>query len=174
MTRRVLALSLLLASCAAGPSGADGGEGSSDVEVFPDPDAGDVRDAGDTIDSGHSNDAGGGLDAGAPTVAGQCRRDSDCGTGDCTESAPGGFCVGCGDDGDCAAGHACSDFGSCNRECTADADCPTGLRCNTTAGACVLKSCGTCPAGTVCSGGFCRRPACDAACVTCVEGSCVD
>ena len=84
------------------------------------------------------------------------------GISSCSATAPGGVCNGCGSDNDCPAGTTCGQAGACVRDCTTDAQCSVGKRCNAQ-GLCVLRACSAqvlCPAPYVCSGNFCRRPAC--------------
>jgi hypothetical protein len=98
------------------------------------------------------------------TRAGQCFANAHCASGTCVATAPGGFCECSG--GSCGEGPAdeCT-FGSCLETCSTTSDCSPGLRCNTSAGVCALRSCsssGTCGDYHSCEDGFCRRTPCSA------------
>lgn len=103
------------------------------------------------------------------TRAGQCFTNSHCASGTCVATAPGGFCQ-C-DGSSCSEGPAdeCT-FGSCLATCSTTSNCTPGLRCNTSAGVCALRSCDSsaaCGDYHSCEGGFCRRIPCSAgACPT--------
>jgi hypothetical protein len=113
-----------------------------------------------------------GTEAGDVRPAGQCRSDGDCGPGQtCTMTAPGGLCAGCGTADDCPDPLAFECFmGTCQRTCSEDTDCPAGYECKSV-GRCGLIACsGSCPPPYVCSGGFCRRPACSGTPPECPAG----
>jgi hypothetical protein len=105
---------------------------------------------------------------------GQCKSNSDCSgpAAECSMSAPGGICMGCGSATDCGnpLEFECTGVGSCRAYCTSDEDCPWGLRCTAT-NTCALISCtSSCPSPYVCTSGYCRRPACSTTPPTCPTG----
>lgn len=116
--------------------------------------------------------------ADAPTDAsdrppGQCTQDDDCAgpNAACSMSAPGGICLGCGQDSDCGNP---LDFecyaAACRRYCAGDEDCPLGMECSANL-YCKLMNCSSsCPPPYVCHGGLCRRPECSSASPQCPDG----
>ncbi|MCK5689363.1 hypothetical protein KAI87_08840, partial [Myxococcota bacterium] len=121
------------------------------------------------------------------TVAGQCVDNGDCtGGSECNVTAPGGICGSCMASNDnCAPNHSCTAYGSCNRICDYDEDCPEGMRCSGT-GLCAVEYCvgGVCPSPLFgCpddnDSGMCIRVDCSGgtACptdTTCTNGVCVE
>ena len=69
---------------------------------------------------------------GAPTGT-ACTADSDCASGTCVMSFPGGYCAeSCADGGACPAKTTCDAIGAaayCLATCTADSDCRSGYVC---------------------------------------------
>lgn len=104
---------------------------------------------------------------------GQCAQDSDCSgpMANCSMSAPGGICLGCGTDSDCGNPLEFECYTTtCRRFCVDDEDCPLGKQCSSN-GYCNLISCSaSCPAPYVCGSGFCRRPQCASTTPQCPTG----
>lgn len=104
---------------------------------------------------------------------GQCANNADCSgpAATCSMAAPGGICMGCGQDSDCGNPLEFECYsGACRRYCTDDEDCPSGLECSANL-YCKLISCSSgCPAPYVCGGNFCNRPTCAATTPQCPDG----
>lgn len=165
------------------PADARAADARLDV-VPPDADLQDARvdpTADGAFDAGPARDAAADArppdpsDAGPARLRGQCAVAADCPSGDCSRSAPGGFCLGA----PCPPGHELNEGGGCSRPCGDAADCPLGLRC--TRGLCALVRCdvdAACQPPYDCIDGFCRRPSCDpGACpasLHCVRSICVE
>ena len=121
----------------------------------------------DVVDSGPEPDA-------SNRPPGQCAQSSDCSgpTATCSMAAPGGICMGCGQDSDCGnpLEYECTAVGSCRRYCNTDEDCPLGLECSANQ-YCKLINCSSgCPAPYVCGGSFCNRPECASTSPQCPDG----
>jgi hypothetical protein len=108
---------------------------------------------------------------------GQCYLSSHCASGSCAANGPGGICS-CAGAAACPATFECGPFSSCTHSCSDDADCVRGMRCNSSSGTCVLKTCSStsdCLSPLVCrplsSGGtqYCLRAQCDT--TACPSGS---
>jgi len=146
-----------------------GSDGASSLDGATGADA-TMRDGATGLDGTTGLDGATGADAATVvgTLAVQCRRNVDCLTANpqCSISAPGGICTGCALNGnDCPTDTSCSQFGSCIRDCTTDAQCNRGMRCDSQ-GRCAIRSCSVaspCPAPYTCVGSLCQRPTCPGA-----------
>ena len=162
-------------------------------------DGGRPSDAGGVADAGRSGDAGGAADAaafadgGAPEDASgpridpgpvQCRDSGDCGgaSATCNRSAPGGICLGCGNDTDCPDGTECFVASCVRTDCETDLDCNAGFTCSSVTGRCRQNrsctddaECGPydCDATGVCVRWACPEGTCPGTFV-CVDALCVE
>lgn len=164
-----LALGAALAACGSGSEAADAG----------------AADGGDEpgADAAAGPDAG---PSGAP-IGGSCAKNSDCQSGECFATFPGGYCTlsnctscpggalcrdrnaqqvclsACASRGDCRTGYQCFE-GACLPPCTGSDNCGAGARCE--ASTCVRDPVVACKADADCTSRLCLQPegVCTTAC----------